>query len=74
MIYNIEYTKNGETLTMSVQANSLESATRYVNERTKVRFDGYTPKSKELELVTEVEAELVEEEEPEEELFEEDDE
>lgn len=73
MIYNIEYTKNGETLTMSVQANSLESATRYVNERTKVRFDGYTPKSKELELVVEVEAELVEEE-PEEELFEEDDE
>jgi len=73
MIYNIEYTKNGETLTMSVQANSLESATRYVNERTKVRFDGYTPKSKELELVVEVEAELVEAE-PEEELFEEDDE
>ena len=73
MIYNIEYTKNGETLTMSVQANSLESATRYVNERTKVRFDGYTPKSKELELVVEVEAEPVEEE-PEEELFEEDDE
>lgn len=75
MRYTIEYEQNGETKSMTVDANSLESATRFVNERTKVRFDGYTPKSKEPELVTEVtEEELLDELELEDDMLDEDEE